>query len=45
MVAATADFLNAHGVNILHADQHQDDEVGMFFMRRIWFRRGASWSA
>jgi formyltetrahydrofolate deformylase len=32
-VAAIADFLYAHGANILHSDQHQDNEVGMLFMR------------
>jgi formyltetrahydrofolate deformylase len=36
IVAAIADFLYAHGSNILHADQHQDNEAGMFFMRVEW---------
>ena len=36
IVAATADFLYAHGANILHADQHQDNEARMFFMRVEW---------
>jgi formyltetrahydrofolate deformylase len=36
IVAAIADFLYAHGANILHADQHQDNEAGMFFMRIEW---------
>jgi formyltetrahydrofolate deformylase len=36
IVAAIADFLYAHGANILHADQHQDNEAGMFFMRVQW---------
>jgi formyltetrahydrofolate deformylase len=36
IVAAIADFLYAHGANILHADQHQDNEAGMFFMRVEW---------
>ncbi len=36
LVAAIADFLYAHGANILHADQHQDAELGLFFMRVEW---------
>jgi formyltetrahydrofolate deformylase len=36
IVAAIADFLYAHGANILHADQHQDNEARMFFMRVEW---------
>lgn len=36
IVAAMADFLYAHGANILHADQHQDNEARMFFMRVEW---------
>jgi formyltetrahydrofolate deformylase len=36
LVAAIADFLYAHGANILHADQHQDNEAGQFFMRVEW---------
>ena len=36
LVAAIAEFLYAHGANILHADQHQDQEVGLFFMRVEW---------
>ncbi len=36
LVAAIADFLYAHGANILHADQHQDQELGLFFMRVEW---------
>jgi len=35
-VAAIADFLYTHGANILHADQHQDNELGLFFMRVEW---------
>ena len=35
-MAAIADFLYAHGANILHADQHQDNEARMFFMRVEW---------
>jgi len=36
LVAAIAQFLYAHGGNILHADQHQDNEIGKFFMRIEW---------
>ena len=35
-MAAIADFLYTHGANILHADQHQDNELGLFFMRVEW---------
>jgi formyltetrahydrofolate deformylase len=33
IVAAVAGFLYQHGANILHADQHQDNELRLFFMR------------
>lgn len=36
LVAAIADFLYRHGANILHSDQHQDNEAGLFFMRNEW---------
>ena len=36
IVAAVADFLYAHDANILHADQHQDNEAGLFFTRVEW---------
>ena len=36
LVAAIADFLYAHGANVLHADQHQDQDLGLFFMRVEW---------
>ena len=36
LVAAIADFLYRHNANILHADQHQDAELGLFFMRVEW---------
>jgi formyltetrahydrofolate deformylase len=36
VVAAIADLLYAHGGNILHADQHPDNEAGMFLMRIEW---------
>src|SRR5207247_319871 len=31
-----ASFLYAHRANILHADQHQDHDLGLFFMRVEW---------
>ena len=33
LVAAIANFLLQHDANILHADQHQDNALGLFFMR------------
>jgi formyltetrahydrofolate deformylase len=36
LVATVAKFLFEHGGNILHADQHQDAELGLFFMRIEW---------
>jgi formyltetrahydrofolate deformylase len=36
IVAAVADFLYRHNANILHADQHQDAECGLFLMRVEW---------
>jgi formyltetrahydrofolate deformylase len=33
IVAAIANFLYLHGANILHADQHQDNQLQLFFMR------------
>ena len=36
IVAAIANFLYSHGANILHADQHQDNEAQMFFLRVEW---------
>lgn len=36
IVAAVADFLYRHDANILHADQHQDAESGLFLMRVEW---------
>ncbi len=40
LVAMIANFLLAHGGNILHADQHQDAELGLFFMRIEWSLAG-----
>jgi formyltetrahydrofolate deformylase len=36
IVAAVSEFLYRHGANILHADQHQDGELKLFFMRVEW---------
>jgi len=36
LVAAIANFLYSHNANILHADQHEDREAGLFFMRVEW---------
>jgi formyltetrahydrofolate deformylase len=36
LVARVAGLLYQHGANILHADQHQDHDLGMFFMRVEW---------
>lgn len=36
LVATVADFLYHHNANILHADQHQDSEMGLFLMRVEW---------
>ena len=36
IVAAVSAFLYEHGANILHADQHQDHELKLFFMRVEW---------
>jgi formyltetrahydrofolate deformylase len=40
LVAAIADFLYRHDANILHADQHQDSEAGLFLMRVEWDLQG-----
>lgn len=36
IVSAIANFLMQHNGNILHADQHQDAENGLFLMRVEW---------
>ena len=36
IVAVVAEFLARHQANILHADQHQDAETGLFLMRVEW---------
>lgn len=35
-MARVSGLLYEHGANILHADQHQDHEQGLFFMRVEW---------
>jgi formyltetrahydrofolate deformylase len=40
IVAAVGDFLYRHNANILHADQHQDAERGLFLMRVEWQMAG-----
>lgn len=36
LVARTANWIFERGGNILHADQHRDDEAGVFFQRIEW---------
>ncbi len=36
LVAHVSGLLYEHGANILHADQHQDHDLGLFFMRVEW---------
>jgi formyltetrahydrofolate deformylase len=36
IVAGVSSFLYAQGANILHADQHRDNDLGLFFMRVEW---------
>ena len=36
LVARVSGLLYAQGANILHADQHQDHDLGLFFMRVEW---------
>lgn len=40
LVAAVSGFLYRMDANILHADQHQDNEEGLFFMRIEWSLEG-----
>jgi formyltetrahydrofolate deformylase len=41
LVAGVSSLLYLHGANILHADQHRDEELGLFFMRVEWALGGA----
>lgn len=45
MVAEIADSLHANGGNNLHADQHQDNEAGPFFVRAPWSVEGFTLAA
>ncbi len=36
LIARVSGLLYERGANILHADQHQDHELGLFFMRVEW---------
>lgn len=40
LVARVSSLLYEHGANILHADQHVDHELGLFFMRVEWALNG-----
>jgi formyltetrahydrofolate deformylase len=40
LVARVSTLLYELGANILHADQHQDHELGLFFMRVEWALNG-----
>jgi formyltetrahydrofolate deformylase len=40
LVASVASLLYGYGANITHADQHQDHEAGLFFMRVEWALHG-----
>jgi formyltetrahydrofolate deformylase len=40
LVAGVASLLYRFGANITHADQHQDHEAGLFFMRIEWALEG-----
>jgi formyltetrahydrofolate deformylase len=40
LVADVSTLLYHHGANITHADQHRDQEAGLFFMRVEWLLEG-----
>jgi formyltetrahydrofolate deformylase len=40
LIARVSSLLYERGANILHADQHQDHELGLFFMRVEWSLAG-----
>ena len=42
LVARVSGLLYEHGANIIHAEQHQDHEAGLFFMRVEWALEGFS---
>ena len=41
LVARVAGLLYEQGANILHADQHRDEALGLFFMRVEWALNGS----
>ena len=45
LVARVSGLLYEHGANILHADQHQDHDLGKFFMRVEWALTGGETSS
>jgi formyltetrahydrofolate deformylase len=45
LVASVSSLLYRFGANITHADQHQDHEAGLFFMRVEWTLDGFDFSA
>ena len=45
LVARVSSLLYERGANILHADQHQDHDLGLFFMRVEWGLADANPSA
>jgi len=45
LVATVANMLYEMGANILHADQHQDRQAGLFFMRVEWALDGFDFAA
>jgi formyltetrahydrofolate deformylase len=42
LVARVAGWIYEHGGNIIHADQHRDQEAGIFFQRIEWSVQGES---
>jgi formyltetrahydrofolate deformylase len=42
LVARVSSLLYEQGANILHADQHRDEELGLFFMRVEWALNGSN---
>jgi formyltetrahydrofolate deformylase len=45
LVAHVSSLLYQRGANILHADQHQDHDLGLFFMRVEWALNGSAGEA
>src|SRR5580692_3679393 len=42
LIARVSSLLYQRGANILHADQHQDHDLGLFFMRVEWALAGTT---